>query len=112
MALTESPVGGLIEVTDNQKTAIRERSDRLAKKIKQMHDEIRQEAHDAVFENLTAAQRAKVRELYGDGLVDRYFEGITLHTLYEHFLYDRPEDPIMKLYPSVELRKSEIEFNK
>lgn len=111
-ALTESPLGAIIELTDSQKDRIQDRSQRLAEKIEKFMHESRQELHDIVAEELNKKQENQIRELYTSKIVDYYFSEISLTKLYNHLIMDVPDDPAVKRHPAVVLKKTKIKKSK
>ena len=91
-ALTESPYGHSLQLTDQQKERIRKKSDELAAKIHEFHLQTRQEAVDLVFKELTPEQRQRVLDQLGPEVAVDRFGRTPLNKLFVEYLYSDVKD--------------------
>lgn len=103
--LVKTEIGNALELTDKQKGQIKTKSDALAKRIREMVGEFRQEAADIVIEELTDSQIDSLGKIYSNQRLREYFESIPITMLHNQYLFELPDDAInnnpgMLLYQS------------
>lgn len=108
--LVGTEVGTTLELTEKQKERIQKKSDEFAKRVQKMLEELRQESADIILDELSADQVETLKQLYSKDRLKDYFETMPVGVMYDHYLFDVPDDLPRGVGPTAVLRHTELEL--
>ncbi len=106
--LTNSPVGGILELSERQKEEIRRNADELAKDIREHVHDTRRKAKAAVWDVLDEDQKERLTRLLGEEELERVFSSKNVETIFLHYLYESPSSNDERNGPRFNLRWTDL----
>lgn len=107
-ALVKSPLGEVLELTEEQKKKIEKESEKLAREFEEFAKKMRQRSYDIVFDTLTEDQREKVVKAYAEE-TEYLYSWAPIELTYSTHAFSLPEDAKEGASPIEYIRQVPIE---